>query len=204
MERVGLRDEADASGAPILQTHLSPPTRLIPPYPALSALLWCLTLGLTSLHTMPMPSGMKLPVFSLGDDIYTWQDVVAHARATGDWASLEQAAREGAACEALADSGEIDEPDADIEHAAEEFRYERDLVTAAGGRIVHADVTIICEAPRIGPHRDAMRQLIAERLRLPMARISVKATTTERLGFTGRGEGIAAQAIATILMPELE
>lgn len=131
MERVGLRDEADASGAPILQTHLSPPTRLIPPYPALSALLWCLTLGLTSLHTMPMPSGMKLPVFSLGDDIYTWQDVVAHARATGDWASLEQAAREGAACEALADSGEIDEPDADIEHAAEEFRYERDLVTAA-------------------------------------------------------------------------
>jgi 2-C-methyl-D-erythritol 4-phosphate cytidylyltransferase/2-C-methyl-D-erythritol 2,4-cyclodiphosphate synthase len=76
----------------------------------------------------------------------------------------------------------------------------RDLVTKAGGRIVHADVTIICEAPRIGPHRDAMRRLIADLLRLPVARISVKATTTERLGFTGRGEGIAAQAVATVMM----
>ena len=80
--------------------------------------------------------------------------------------------------------------------------HARDLVTATGGRIVHADVTIICEAPRIGPHRDAMRRLVAGLLRLPVARISVKATTTERLGFTGRGEGIAAQAIATVMMPE--
>ena len=80
--------------------------------------------------------------------------------------------------------------------------HARDLVTKAGGRIVHADVTIICEAPRIGPYRDAMRQLIADLLRLPVARISVKATTTERLGFTGRGEGIAAQAVATVMMGE--
>jgi 2-C-methyl-D-erythritol 4-phosphate cytidylyltransferase/2-C-methyl-D-erythritol 2,4-cyclodiphosphate synthase len=82
--------------------------------------------------------------------------------------------------------------------------HARELVAAAGGRIVHADVTIICEAPRIGPHRDAMRRLIAELLRVPVSRISVKATTTERLGFTGRGEGIAAQAVATVMMPELE
>jgi 2-C-methyl-D-erythritol 4-phosphate cytidylyltransferase/2-C-methyl-D-erythritol 2,4-cyclodiphosphate synthase len=82
--------------------------------------------------------------------------------------------------------------------------HARELVAAAGGRIVHADVTIICEAPRIGPHRDAMRRLIAEMLRVPVSRISVKATTTERLGFTGRGEGIAAQAVATVMMPELE
>lgn len=74
---------------------------------------------------------MQLPVFSLGDDVYTWQDVLAHARATGEWASLEQAALEGVACESLADSGEVEEPDDDIEHAADEFRYERDLVTAA-------------------------------------------------------------------------
>ena len=80
--------------------------------------------------------------------------------------------------------------------------HARDLVTSAGGRIVHADVTIICEEPRIGPHRDAMRQLIAELLRLPVSRISVKATTTERLGFTGRGEGVAAQAVATVMMGE--
>ena len=82
------------------------------------------------------------------------------------------------------------------------LEHARNLVARAGGRIAHCDVTIICEAPRIGPHRDAMRARIAELLRLPVARISVKATTTERLGFTGRGEGIAAQAIATVLLPE--
>ena len=82
-----------------------------------------------------------------------------------------------------------------VEHA-------RGLVEAAGGRIDHADVTIICEAPKIGPHKQAMRERIAGLLRLPLERISIKATTTERLGFTGRGEGIAAQAIATIRLPE--
>lgn len=82
-----------------------------------------------------------------------------------------------------------------VEHA-------RDLITNAGGRIDHADITVICEAPRIGPHRAAMREAIAGLLRLPASRVSVKATTTERLGFTGRGEGIAAQAVATIRLPE--
>ncbi len=76
------------------------------------------------------------------------------------------------------------------------------LVAAKGGLIDFVDLTLICEAPRIGPHRDAMRSRIAEILRLPPTRISVKATTTERLGFTGRGEGIAAQAIATVRIPE--
>ena len=79
----------------------------------------------------------------------------------------------------------------------------RELVERNGGRIVHVDATIICEAPRIGPHRDAMRQRIADLLRLPVQSVSVKATTTERLGFTGRGEGIAAQAVATVLMTEV-
>jgi 2-C-methyl-D-erythritol 4-phosphate cytidylyltransferase/2-C-methyl-D-erythritol 2,4-cyclodiphosphate synthase len=78
----------------------------------------------------------------------------------------------------------------------------RDLVEQAGGRIDHVDVTIICEAPRIGPHRDAMRTRIADVLRLPTSRISIKATTTERLGFAGRGEGIAAQAVASVRLPE--
>lgn len=78
-----------------------------------------------------MPPGMQRPIFSLDGDIYTWQDVLAHAEATGAWSELEQAAREGVACELLADAGgeEVDE-DA-IEAAAEEFRYDRDLVTAA-------------------------------------------------------------------------
>ncbi|MGQ0661946.1 bifunctional 2-C-methyl-D-erythritol 4-phosphate cytidylyltransferase/2-C-methyl-D-erythritol 2,4-cyclodiphosphate synthase [Sphingosinicella sp.] len=82
------------------------------------------------------------------------------------------------------------------------LEHARDLVEQAGGRIAHCDVTIICEAPRIGPHRDAMRATIAGLLRLSQSRISIKATTTERLGFTGRGEGVAAQAVATILLPE--
>ena len=80
------------------------------------------------------------------------------------------------------------------------LEHARGLVEAAGGRVVHVDSTIICEAPRIGPHRQAMRARIADLLRLPLQSISVKATTTERLGFTGRGEGIAAQAVATVLV----
>jgi 2-C-methyl-D-erythritol 4-phosphate cytidylyltransferase/2-C-methyl-D-erythritol 2,4-cyclodiphosphate synthase len=76
------------------------------------------------------------------------------------------------------------------------------LVDQAGGRIAHVDVTIVCEAPRIGPYRDAMRARVAELLRLAPSRVSIKATTTERLGFTGRGEGIAAQAVATLRLPE--
>jgi 2-C-methyl-D-erythritol 4-phosphate cytidylyltransferase/2-C-methyl-D-erythritol 2,4-cyclodiphosphate synthase len=80
--------------------------------------------------------------------------------------------------------------------------HARGLVEARRGRIDHVDATVICEAPKVGPHRDAIRASIAGLLRLPLQRISVKATTTERLGFTGRGEGIAAQAIATVSLPE--
>ncbi len=77
-----------------------------------------------------------------------------------------------------------------------------DLVAQRGGVIDHVDATIICEAPKVGPHRAAIRSSIAAMLRLAESRVSVKATTTERLGFTGRGEGIAAQAIATVRLPE--
>jgi 2-C-methyl-D-erythritol 4-phosphate cytidylyltransferase/2-C-methyl-D-erythritol 2,4-cyclodiphosphate synthase len=75
------------------------------------------------------------------------------------------------------------------------------LLQARGGRVVNADVTLICEAPRIKPHREAMRARIAELLGLPLDRISVKATTTEGLGFTGRREGIAAQAVVCVEAP---
>jgi 2-C-methyl-D-erythritol 4-phosphate cytidylyltransferase/2-C-methyl-D-erythritol 2,4-cyclodiphosphate synthase len=76
------------------------------------------------------------------------------------------------------------------------------LVNERQGRIAHLDVTVICEHPKIGPHRDAMRQSIAALLELPLERVSLKATTTEKLGFTGREEGIAAQAVATVMLPE--
>ncbi|MDB5710255.1 MAG: ispDF [Sphingomonas bacterium] len=87
-----------------------------------------------------------------------------------------------------ADSGRF------LEHAA-------DLIATQGGTIDFIDLTLICEEPKIGPHREAMRARIAALLRLPVGRISVKATTTEKLGFTGRGEGIAAQAVATVRVP---
>jgi 2-C-methyl-D-erythritol 4-phosphate cytidylyltransferase/2-C-methyl-D-erythritol 2,4-cyclodiphosphate synthase len=76
-----------------------------------------------------------------------------------------------------------------------------DLVARRGGAIRHADVTIVCERPKVGPHREAMRKRLAEILGIDPARVSVKATTTEGLGFAGRGEGIAAHAVATVALP---
>lgn len=81
------------------------------------------------------------------------------------------------------------------------LRHAVDLVTGRGGRIVHLDITIVCEAPKVGPHRDAMVKSIAAIAGVAADRVSVKATTTEGLGFTGRREGIAAQAIATVELP---
>jgi 2-C-methyl-D-erythritol 4-phosphate cytidylyltransferase/2-C-methyl-D-erythritol 2,4-cyclodiphosphate synthase len=81
-----------------------------------------------------------------------------------------------------------------LEHAAK-------LVANEGGVIDFIDLTIICEAPKIGPHREAIRARISEILGLAPRQVSVKATTTEKLGFTGRGEGIASQAIATVRVP---
>lgn len=71
-------------------------------------------------------------------------------------------------------------------------------VRALNGQIVNVDVTLICETPKLGPHRELMRKSIADVLQIDVARVSVKATTTEGLGFTGRGEGIAAQASAMV------
>ncbi|USU09194.1 bifunctional 2-C-methyl-D-erythritol 4-phosphate cytidylyltransferase/2-C-methyl-D-erythritol 2,4-cyclodiphosphate synthase [Sphingomonadaceae bacterium OTU29MARTA1] len=81
-----------------------------------------------------------------------------------------------------------------LQHAAK-------LIADKGGRIDFVDLTLICEAPKIGPHRAAMQARIAALLGLGEDRVSIKATTTERLGFTGRGEGIAAQAMATVSLP---
>jgi 2-C-methyl-D-erythritol 4-phosphate cytidylyltransferase/2-C-methyl-D-erythritol 2,4-cyclodiphosphate synthase len=79
------------------------------------------------------------------------------------------------------------------------FAVER--VKARGGRIGHLDVTVVCEAPKIGPHRDAMRAKIAQLAGIDAGRVAVKATTSERLGFTGRGEGIVCYATATVRLP---
>jgi 2-C-methyl-D-erythritol 4-phosphate cytidylyltransferase / 2-C-methyl-D-erythritol 2,4-cyclodiphosphate synthase len=81
------------------------------------------------------------------------------------------------------------------------LRYARQLADTQGASIVHVDVTLLCERPKIGPHRDPMRARTAEVLGLPIERVSVKATTTERMGFLGREEGLAAQATATLERP---
>jgi 2-C-methyl-D-erythritol 4-phosphate cytidylyltransferase/2-C-methyl-D-erythritol 2,4-cyclodiphosphate synthase len=81
-----------------------------------------------------------------------------------------------------------------VEHAA-------GIVRERGGRIANADVTLICEAPRVGPHREAMTAAMAAMLRIAPARVSVKATTNEKLGFIGRNEGIAAIATVSVVYP---
>jgi 2-C-methyl-D-erythritol 4-phosphate cytidylyltransferase/2-C-methyl-D-erythritol 2,4-cyclodiphosphate synthase len=86
--------------------------------------------------------------------------------------------------------------------ASDQFlSHAADLVRARGGAVAAVDVTIICERPKIAPHRAAMVERIAAILGINSDRVSVKATTTEKLGFTGRGEGIAAQAVATVRLP---
>jgi 2-C-methyl-D-erythritol 4-phosphate cytidylyltransferase/2-C-methyl-D-erythritol 2,4-cyclodiphosphate synthase len=81
------------------------------------------------------------------------------------------------------------------------LRHAVKLLAEQGGRILHLDLTLVCEAPRIGPYREKMRESIARIAGVPLTRVSVKATTTEGLGFTGRREGIAAQAVATVELP---
>ena len=86
--------------------------------------------------------------------------------------------------------------------ASDQFlKFAVERVKARGGRIAHIDITVVCEAPKIGPHRDAIRLKIAEIAGIACDRVAVKATTSEKLGFTGRGEGIAAYATATIRLP---
>ena len=75
------------------------------------------------------------------------------------------------------------------------------MIRARGGNIQFIDVTIMAEAPKIGQHRTAMQQRIADIIGIASSRISIKATTTEKLGFTGREEGIATQALATVQLP---
>ena len=75
------------------------------------------------------------------------------------------------------------------------------MVRARSGRIENVDVTLICEQPRIKPHRAAMRARLADLLGIPLNAVSVKATTTEGMGFPGRGEGLAAQAVVSLSVP---
>lgn len=88
--------------------------------------------------------------------------------------------------------------------SAQFLAFAAERVRRRGGRIDHLDVTIVCEAPKVGPHREAIRAAIATAAGVPAAKVAIKATTSERMGFTGRREGLVALATATIRLPEEE
>lgn len=153
-------------------------------------------------------SGYDVHAFAEGDAVVLGNIAIPHtARLKGHSdADVVLHALSDAIYGALADGdigkhfppSDVEWKDADssifLEHAA-------NLVRQRGGRLVHMDATIICEYPKIGPHVDAMRARIAEIAGVSVDRVAIKATTSERLGFTGREEGIAAQAVATIELP---
>jgi 2-C-methyl-D-erythritol 4-phosphate cytidylyltransferase/2-C-methyl-D-erythritol 2,4-cyclodiphosphate synthase len=154
-------------------------------------------------------SGYDVHAFAEGSGVWLGGVLIAHNRALAGHSDADVALH--AIVDALlgtisaGDIGSHFPPsDSRWRGAASEIfvRHARDLVIAAGGIIDHVDLTIICEAPKVGPHREAIRTRIATLLEVPIAHVSVKATTTEKLGFTGRSEGIAAQAIATVRIPE--
>jgi 2-C-methyl-D-erythritol 4-phosphate cytidylyltransferase/2-C-methyl-D-erythritol 2,4-cyclodiphosphate synthase len=149
--------------------------------------------------------GFDVHRFTEGDIVHLCGVPVPHDRALAGHSDADVAlhALTDALLGAIAD-GDIGQhfPPSDpqwrgaVSHRFVEFA--RDRISARGGIIDHVDLTIICEAPKVGPHRDAMRAALSTMLRLDLDRISVKATTTEQLGFTGRREGIAAQAVVSV------
>lgn len=163
---------------------------------------------IANLPDLRIGSGFDVHAFADGDHVMLGGVRIAHERGLTGHSDADVAlhALVDAILGALAD-GDIGKhfPPSDPRWrgaASDQFlKFAVERVTKRGGRISHLDVTIVCEAPRIGPHRDAMRQRIAQIAELAVERVAVKATTSEKLGFTGRGEGIAAMATATVRLP---
>jgi len=163
---------------------------------------------MTQLGDVRIGSGIDVHAFAPGDHVIIGGVRIPHTQAlTGHSdADVGLHALTDAVLGALAD-GDIGAhfPPSDPQWrgaSSDRFlKFAVDRVAARGGRIAHLDLTIVCEAPKIGPHRDALRASIARIAGLDIGRVAVKATTSERLGFTGRGEGIAAYATATIRLP---
>lgn len=153
-------------------------------------------------------SGYDVHAFGDGDHVMLGGVRIAHDRGLSGHSDADVAlhAVVDAILGALAD-GDIGKhfPPSDPQwRGASSDLFLRDAVArvrARGGIIAHLDVTFVCEAPRIGPHRDAMRARIAEIAGIDISRVAIKATTSERMGFTGRGEGMAAMATATVRLP---
>jgi 2-C-methyl-D-erythritol 4-phosphate cytidylyltransferase / 2-C-methyl-D-erythritol 2,4-cyclodiphosphate synthase len=162
----------------------------------------------TGLGDVRTGTGIDVHAFGPGDHVTLGGIRIAHERALVGHSDADVAlhALTDAILGALAEGdigAHFPPSDAQWRNASSDrflaFAVER--VTARGGRIAHLDLTLVCEAPRIGAHRDAMRANIAALARMAIERVAVKATTSEKLGFTGRGEGIAAYATATVRLP---
>lgn len=166
------------------------------------------SLRLALLADVRMGTGYDVHAFAEGDHVTLGGVKISHARGLSGHSDADAAlhALVDAILGALAE-GDIGQhfPPSDPQWrgaASEKFlQFAVNRVQARGGMIAHLDVTVICEAPRIGPHRDAIRARIAAIAGLSLDRVAVKATTSEKLGFIGRGEGIAALATATVRLP---
>jgi 2-C-methyl-D-erythritol 4-phosphate cytidylyltransferase/2-C-methyl-D-erythritol 2,4-cyclodiphosphate synthase len=126
--------------------------------------------------------------------------LVGHSDADVAWHALTDALLGAIAAGDIGDHFPPTDPRWKGADSAVFLRHAAELVAARGGRVVNVDVTVIGEKPKVKPYRAAMRQATAALLGLPLETVSVKATTTERLGFTGREEGLAAQALASVAL----
>jgi 2-C-methyl-D-erythritol 4-phosphate cytidylyltransferase/2-C-methyl-D-erythritol 2,4-cyclodiphosphate synthase len=163
---------------------------------------------LASLADLRTGSGFDVHAFNDGDHIMLGGVRIPHSRGVTGHSDADVAlhAIVDAILGALAD-GDIGMhfPPSDPRWrgaASDQFlKFAVERVSKRGGKVAHIDVTVVCETPKISPHRDAMRKRIAEIADIAVERVAVKATTSEQLGFTGRGEGIAAMATATVRLP---
>ncbi len=163
---------------------------------------------LTSLSDIRTGNGFDVHAFANGDHVMLGGIRIAHTRGVTGHSDADVAlhALVDAILGALAD-GDIglhfppSDPQWKGASSDRFLAFACERVRARRGMIAHLDVTIVCEAPKISPHRDAMRTRIAAIAGVPVERVAVKATTSEKLGFTGRGEGIVAMATATVRLP---
>ncbi|MFT4077647.1 MAG: bifunctional 2-C-methyl-D-erythritol 4-phosphate cytidylyltransferase/2-C-methyl-D-erythritol 2,4-cyclodiphosphate synthase [Asticcacaulis sp.] len=174
-------------------------------YPADFALLDALISGDKSLKQIRIGQGFDAhrwgegqSVWLCGIEIVHDQTLIGHSDADAGLHALTDALLGAAGLGDIGDHFPPTDPQWKGASSDQFLKHAADLIRQKGGEIVNVDVTLICERPKIKPHREAMRQRIAEIIAVTVDRVSVKATTTEQMGFTGRGEGLAAQAIASI------
>jgi 2-C-methyl-D-erythritol 4-phosphate cytidylyltransferase/2-C-methyl-D-erythritol 2,4-cyclodiphosphate synthase len=163
---------------------------------------------LASLADLRLGNGFDVHAFGDGDHVWLGGVKIPHDRGLAGHSDADVAlhALVDAILGALAD-GDIgkhfspNDPRWRGASSDQFLKFAVERVNKRGGRVAHLDLTIVCEAPRIGPHRDAIRKRIAEIADMSIERVAVKATTSEQLGFTGRKEGIVAMATATVRLP---